>query len=141
MNDWSYVYIIAFILPLILACITTPIFRALAWKLNILDKPLSEGHKMHSDATPLLGGSAVCSSWLLAMAIAFFALKYIPINKPDNFPNIFTKDNPTLVMAITIIFCAVSFVILGLIDDRNPMHALSERAVLPTLRCSITLVT
>ncbi|MDD7984772.1 MraY family glycosyltransferase [Lentisphaera marina] len=123
MQDWWTIYLAAMVLSFVLALIFTPICRKLAWKFNILDKPLSEGHKMHSDATPLLGGTAVCLSWLSTLLIGLFVARNKIELLPASYSNIFSSGNPALNQLFVIVFCAISFIILGLVDDRSPMSA------------------
>ncbi|WDE95432.1 MraY family glycosyltransferase [Lentisphaera profundi] len=123
MKDWWTIYLAAMALSFILALVFTAICRKLAWKLNILDKPLSEGHKMHSDATPLLGGTAVCLAWLSTLLVGLFVARNKLDLLPSSYSDIFSRGNPALNQFFVIAFCAVSFVIVGLIDDRKPMSA------------------
>ena len=123
MQDWWTIYLAAMALSFVLALIFTPICRKLAWKFNILDKPLSEGHKMHSDATPLLGGTAVFLSWLSTLLIGLFVARNKIELLPASYSNIFSSGNPALNQFFVIVFCAISFIILGLVDDRSPMSA------------------
>ena len=123
MNNWWVFYLLAVATAFALATALTPLFRALAWRLNILDKPLSEGHKMHSQATALLGGAAVCTSWVISIAIGIGVVHFKMFELPADFPGIFSAGNPALQRMVIIACCAVGFVILGFCDDRKPMSA------------------
>lgn len=78
---------------------------------------------MHSDATPLLGGAAVCLAWLSTLLIGLFVARNKIELLPTSYADIFSKGNPALNQFFVIAFCAVSFVVLGLADDRKPMSA------------------
>jgi UDP-GlcNAc:undecaprenyl-phosphate/decaprenyl-phosphate GlcNAc-1-phosphate transferase len=123
MNEWWITYLSALAVAFGFACLLTPVCRCVAWRLNILDKPLSEGHKMHSQATALLGGAAVCLGWLLAIGTGLVFLESNFIEVPESFPEIFSTNNPALKLMLVIIVCSISFVLVGLWDDRRAMSA------------------
>ncbi len=60
---WLYI----FLLSLSLSYLLTPVMRLIALRFNILDHP--HGHKIHENATPLLGGAAV----VIAFTVSFIA--------------------------------------------------------------------
>jgi len=60
---WAYIFSLSFALSFCL----TPLFRWLSHRLVILDQP--DARKNHQEATPLLGGAAIFSAFLLAITI------------------------------------------------------------------------
>ena len=123
MNEWWITYLSALGVAFGFACLFTPLCRSLAWRLNILDKPLSEGHKMHSSATALLGGAAVCLAWIATIGTGLIFLEAKFFDLPEAFPDVFSPSNPALKLMAIIVFCSVAFVLVGLWDDRRAMSA------------------
>lgn len=69
-------YFFYFLLACGLSAVLTPLVKNLAVKKQILDFPTSP-RKIHSQPIPLLGGAAICGSFLVA------ALIYLWLGKPD----------------------------------------------------------
>ena len=82
------------------ACFLTPLCRALALKLKVLDRP--DWRKIHDQPTPLLGGVAV----FVAFSVALF------LN------NVFLPGMKSLLLGASLIF------VMGLMDDVKPLPAL-----------------
>jgi UDP-GlcNAc:undecaprenyl-phosphate GlcNAc-1-phosphate transferase len=93
---WQYILLFS----CIASCFLTPICRALALKLKVLDRP--DWRKIHDRPTPLLGGAAV----FIAFSSALF------LN------NVFLPGMKSLLIGACLIF------VMGLIDDINPLPAL-----------------
>jgi len=75
-KGWRWLYI--FFLSYGLSFCLTPIFRWLAYRFAVLDMP--EARKLHSRATPLLGGAAVYLAFLIAILInGIYSLRLIAI--------------------------------------------------------------
>jgi len=68
---------VAFFSSLIFSLILVPIFRKVAIKLDLLDKP--GGRKKHETATPLLGGVGVLFACTLALITVIIFERYYPI--------------------------------------------------------------
>jgi UDP-GlcNAc:undecaprenyl-phosphate GlcNAc-1-phosphate transferase len=67
---WAYILFLSFVLSFCL----TPVFRWIAYRFGILDRP--DARKLHQEATPLLGGASVFISFLAAITInGIFSLK------------------------------------------------------------------
>jgi UDP-GlcNAc:undecaprenyl-phosphate GlcNAc-1-phosphate transferase len=122
MNWWT-VYIAVFIAALVLAAILTPICRALAWKWNFLDKPLAEGHKLHSNSTPVLGGMAMVFAWFFTILIGFGLMNWCPDLLPEKFKAVYRGLNDVMPRVISIIGGGLAFWLIGLVDDKRPMSA------------------
>ena len=91
-----------FSMVVLLVIALTPLMRKLAAKLGMLDVP--GGRKIHSEATPLLGGLAIYLGFLAGILLRFHSLIiYLPI------------------------FISASFImIVGLIDDYKGLSATSR---------------
>jgi UDP-GlcNAc:undecaprenyl-phosphate GlcNAc-1-phosphate transferase len=77
----------------------TPLCRALALKLKILDRP--DWRKIHDQPTPLLGGVAIYVAFSVALLLN----------------NVFLPGMKSLLLGATLIF------VMGLIDDVKPLPA------------------
>lgn len=122
MDPWQ-LQITVFAIALSVALITVPICRALAWKINFLDKPLSEGHKQHGKATPVLGGLGMVSAWLGTigggLALAAVGCPYIPAEIVQSIGPGSDKFDQLMIICGGV----VAFLVLGMWDDRRPMSA------------------
>lgn len=122
--NWDQIYFAIFLMALVLSLGLTPLFRALAAKTSFYDIPEGEAHKLHRTPTPLLGGAALCLSWLLTVGIAFAAFKHIPSTAwGESMRNIFSGVGLAGKDFIIILLCALGATLLGLRDDRKPMKA------------------
>lgn len=121
MNWWT-IYLAIFAAAVILSAIMTPLCRSLAWKWNFLDKPNSEGHKLHSGATPVLGGMAMVLSWTALIVGGYFYLRF-----SESLPNkiaTFAKGlGDVQSRSICIVGGAIAMWLIGLCDDKKPMSA------------------
>ncbi|MBQ3834671.1 MAG: undecaprenyl/decaprenyl-phosphate alpha-N-acetylglucosaminyl 1-phosphate transferase, partial [Elusimicrobia bacterium] len=97
----TFLYCITFIAAYIITLFFTPIFRNIAIKFNIYDRPITEV-KTHKIPTPYLGGLAVWAGWSLSLII---------IRLITNFPT-GTLNNLRSVMIGSLLM-----LILGLCDD------------------------
>ena len=92
---WQYILLFS----AVAACFLSPLCRALALRLRVLDRP--NWRKIHDQPTPLLGGVAVF--------VAFSAALFLN--------NVFLPGMKSLLLGATLIF------VMGLIDDVNPIPA------------------
>ncbi len=123
MNNWWVIYAIVLGSAFLLSTILTPICRMLAWKWNFLDKPLGEGHKRHSKATPVLGGMAMVSSWLILIVVGIIILKTEYQSLPDNLKLAADGIRNVDYRIIVILGGGFAFWLIGLADDKKPMSA------------------
>ena len=93
---WQHIFLFSFLA----ACFLTPLCRALALKLKILDRP--DWRKIHDQPTPLLGGVAVYVAFSAALLLN----------------NVFLPGMKSLLLGATLVF------FMGLIDDVRPLPAL-----------------
>lgn len=101
MANEGLLYVFSLCTAFLIAVIFTPICRALAIKLNILDIP-NTSIKTHKLSTPYLGGVAVALAWVSSLIL---------IRVTTSFPTL------TLRNLRGIIFGAFMMLIIGLIDD------------------------
>ena len=125
MNSWTWIYIAVFCGGASLALFLTPVFAFIARKTGFLDVPASN-HKKHQNATPLLGGAAMFTAWILAIIGGFLAVRFhlLPGLTTLNgiMPGMFSVL-PTLCVTAG---GAAAAVLLGLWDDKFAMSAASK---------------
>ena len=123
MNWWN-VYLVVLFFSALLALILTPFFRKIAIWTNTLDKPAVQDHKNHKKATPLMGGFAMCSAWLLTLLAGIYSPAFLANQNfskliLDSLSGVFEVKNRLL----AIIIGAVLITLLGFIDDRRNISA------------------
>ena len=64
---WWIIYLGAWLGTALLATVLTRIARDVAPRLGFVDKPLNEAHKKHVTVTPVFGGAAMLSAWLVVV--------------------------------------------------------------------------
>ena len=122
MNSWTLIYIAVFCSGASLALFLTPVFASIARRTGFLDVPASN-HKKHSNATPLLGGAAMFTSWIIALGAGVAAVKsgwvsgILPVQ--GVMPGI-TSALPNLAVVAG---GAALAMLLGLWDDKFAMSA------------------
>lgn len=119
-DNWIYAYLYCFAVPFLLTLAAVPCCMKLAWKTGYLDVPKSEGHKLHGNATPLLGGLAMCAAWTCSILGGIAAVKTFAPSFMETHLAGFHSSVPELV---SIVSGACASMILGVIDDRFPMKA------------------
>ncbi|MEX2346732.1 MAG: hypothetical protein WD604_14010 [Balneolaceae bacterium] len=97
-------YVLAFIIPVIIALVATPLVIKLAVKIGATDQP--GGRKIHKTKTPRLGGLAVFISLFLSIAIVYLV-----------FPELFAGIEPHTKQIAVIAFSLISIFLLGFWDD------------------------
>ncbi|MBI5795914.1 MAG: hypothetical protein HZA47_06320, partial [Planctomycetes bacterium] len=102
-NHFLWLYILIF--SYIIANVATPVVRAIAARFNVVDKP--GGRKIHSNATPLMGGAAIYTA---------FAITIIH-------NDVYSLELKGVAIGATIVF------IMGLIDDIKSLPATLKLAV------------
>lgn len=105
--------LIIFLVTSVLALILTPIFRRIAIRLNILDKP--GGRKIHPKPIPALGGVAIYLSFAIPSII--FLLSHLEIVQ------VFSRQFIGFFIASLIV------VITGVIDDWKNLGAFRKLAI------------
>lgn len=123
---WWQVYFIIIIVSLTLALLITPLCQKLAELTGFLDVPDKQAHKKHGKATPLMGGLAVFSAWLITIIAGYCFANIINRNGGGldssvsvNIPGMISVSRNILVV------CCGGFLalLLGLYDDKYNMSA------------------
>ena len=122
MNNWILIYIAVFCGGASLALFLTPVFAAIARKTGFLDVPASN-HKQHRNATPLLGGAAMFSAWIIALAAGVAAVKWSIFPALAPLQGIMPGMINALPQLSVVAGCAAMAVLLGLWDDKFAMSA------------------
>ena len=119
--NWWLIYGSALVGAVVSTVIAVLVFRRLSWKLDFVDHPMSQGHKRHGDATPLLGGAAMIVSWsIVCLTGTWMALRLE--SRLPRWITVYTSglDKRTGLLLV-IIGGGVVLGIIGLIDDKRPM--------------------
>ena len=66
--QWYHIYFFAFAAGCAALLMLTPLAQKAAAFFDIMDRPSGEKHKFHGKATPLLGGAAMLTGWVLVLA-------------------------------------------------------------------------
>ena len=121
---WYAVYIAAFTGSFILALAAVPVCRVVARRTGFLDVPKTENHKLHKNATPLLGGAAMFFAWAVTIAAGFIAAHFAhKICAGLDFSRFMPGMIYSMKETAVIILCAFAATLLGLFDDRHPLKA------------------
>ena len=107
-----------------LSLILTPACQKIAQIFGFLDIPKCEGHKLHAKSTPLLGGVAMYSAWILTILAALAAVTFILPEKAmqDIIAGVAGIKLVLREFAI-IILCALAALVMGTYDDKHAMKA------------------
>lgn len=125
MDSWIWIYTAVFCGGASLALLLTPVFGAIARKTGFLDVPASN-HKKHAKATPLLGGLAMFTSWIIAIAAGIFAVRNGLVPHWAVFEGVMPGMSNALPDLAVIAGCAALAVLLGLWDDKFAMSAAAK---------------
>lgn len=107
----SILYLLAFLVPLILSLVLTPLLRMLALRLGWVDAPTTD-IKTHKHPTPLLGGAAI----FLAFSAGLVFMRLY-----TSFPTGTLSDLRIILAGGFLMF------LTGLVDDLNKPHGLGFR--------------
>ena len=122
MNSWTWIYIAVFCGGASLALFLTPVFAFIAKKTGFLDVPASN-HKQHRNATPLLGGAAMFTSWIIAIFAGILAARSNLFPGLPDLNGIMPGMTSVLPNLAVIAGCAALAVLLGLWDDKFALSA------------------
>lgn len=124
MSTWNLIYLFAFLGGAILSLLLTPVFQWIARRTGFLDVPQAN-HKGHRQPTPLLGGVAMFTSWILCIGaglavIHWFRIPFFTTAIAEHLPGLRnTAAGPLFFVALG----AFLAMLLGLIDDRRALSA------------------
>ncbi|MBO7741705.1 MAG: undecaprenyl/decaprenyl-phosphate alpha-N-acetylglucosaminyl 1-phosphate transferase [Victivallales bacterium] len=119
---WQLVILLCLGCTAVCSWLLTWAARKAAPALGLVDRPKSEGHKNHRQATPVAGGVAMWAAWFAAFAAGFAALFC--------WPSLFTDYQALRDGVVSILpqlglitACATALMFMGMMDDRRPMGA------------------
>ncbi len=123
MSIWHSIYLFGFLGGMIAVLLATPLFQVIAEKADFMDRPQGN-HKGHRAATPLLGGAAMFTGWIICLAggliaVRFFHIPWISDQLAEHLEGIQYAAPNLLFIVLGAFLC----VLLGLIDDKWPMGA------------------
>ncbi len=124
MTVWLGIYFIFLAGGFFLSAALTPLFKRAAVICGFLDRPASESHKGHAAPIPLLGGCAMFSAWIIALAAGYIVLQSGCLQGviPD-VNAVVSGVSDVSERLLWLISGAALAVILGLIDDKWAMKA------------------
>ncbi len=122
MNIWSQIDLFAFLGGAVTVLLLTPLFQKLAEKTGFLDCPQSN-HKGHRQPTPLLGGAAMFTGWILCIALGLLTVHFSSGCFAEALEPHLAGIRAVLPQLAILILGAFFAVVLGLIDDRWAMSA------------------
>lgn len=126
--QWWQIYVGAWAATAALAAGLTYACRRLAPHVGFLDRPLREKHKGHTKAIPVLGGVAMYVAWVAVIAGGLLVSGTCR-GVLSRQLTIFLPGVQTVLPQLLWIVCgATALVLVGLIDDRRPLHAFTKFA-------------
>ncbi len=125
MSVWTQIYLFTFLAGAISTLLGTPCFGWLARKTGMMDVPQAN-HKGHGRSTPLLGGLAMYSGWILCLGGGLAFVLYGGDELPGFAGTLSVHLSGILTALPQLGFLALGAflsMLLGLIDDKYPLSA------------------
>lgn len=120
-------YILVFLSTFILSIILTPVFKKIALRFNIVDKPVNHDKKLHHKPIPYLGGVAVFLCFNLVLLFLTF------------FTDLITYDFIELKNIIGIVIAGSVIMFGGIIDDKYDLKP-KYQIIFPVLAALIIVM-
>lgn len=124
MDKWNLLTILVALCGMAATLVLTPVFRVIARKTDFMDRP-ANNHKGHRQATPLLGGAAMFTAWIICLTGGMTAI--FGGMMPEYFQVELLAHIEGFHFAVRelafIVAGATTAVVLGLIDDRWELKA------------------
>ena len=120
---WPILSLLAFLATALLSAALT--WRCHVWapRWGFLDRPLSEAHKAHRKATPVLGGLAMSCAWLAVTLGGLALLSWAPALLCAGARGLLPGLEAVRGRLLTVALGAVCMTALGMRDDRHAMPA------------------
>ncbi len=127
-GEWWQVYVAGWAVTAVISAALTYVCRHAAPRLGFVDKPMREGHKLHGSAVPVLGGVAMVAAWLVVIFGGVFGSGLLRHLLSRSVVYYIPGMQTVLPQLGWIGAGAVGLVVLGVIDDRWPLGALTKFA-------------
>ncbi len=121
--NWLPVYLATALTAFLLGLPLTWAARAVAPRLNLLDRPKSEGHKTHKQATAVAGGMAMWAAWFVTLCLGLLSCGLLATRLPGGVREGLAGIASVRRLMLTIVVVATGLMVAGLLDDRKPMPA------------------
>ena len=119
---WIGLYLAVGLAAVLASTLATWLARRLAWKLDFLDVPLRQQHKQHQTPTPLLGGAAMVVAWTVVTLGGAVAAMFLGPRLPPALQE-YTQGIRTMLPLLGVIAGGgVALGVMGLVDDKRPLH-------------------
>ncbi len=126
----TFVYIFLFILSLILSLVITPLVILLCRKFEVYDWP--GRRKIHTRPIPRWGGLAIFLSCVICIVVAYYIFpqfQNVLSYKLENTKSKFVSSIYIQTQLIGIFIGGILILVLGMIDDKKPVQALTKLLV------------
>jgi UDP-GlcNAc:undecaprenyl-phosphate GlcNAc-1-phosphate transferase len=120
---WWLIYFAAWLGPAVVATVFTRIARDIAPRLGFVDKPLNEAHKQHGSVTPVFGGAAMLSAWLVSLGSGVLVAMLLRGSLPPNVMEHLINAKAVSGRLLVLVGCATGMSLLGMLDDRLALKA------------------
>lgn len=124
--QWIVIALLCTGVATILGSLFTWLARRYAGLLGLVDKPKSEGHKNHRQATPVAGGAAMWCAWILTVIMGYATAElgqgHIPAAIAQAIQGLSSVATRLTIFAL----CATVLMLAGIYDDRFAMKAWSK---------------
>ena len=121
---WWQIYLIIFVLAAIFSLVITPVFEKLARRTGFMDTPMADTHNRHDKATPVLGGVAMFTAWVMTVSICIFAgLSMHAINMDESVSKHFSGISQVSTRLIFLFAGALVATLTGFVDDYYKLSA------------------
>ena len=124
MFSWIHLYFFIGLAGLALSLCLTPFFQYIAERTDFMDRPRGEAHKGHGKATPLLGGAAMFTAWILCIGGGILLVKNNHLPQMAALLSAHSRGIDAVGNQLAwLVFGAFLAMLLGLVDDRWAMKA------------------
>lgn len=124
--QWWIIMGVVGLVGAIFSLLFTPACKLISIKIDLVDRPKNEAHKLHRKITPLLGGLSMFGAWVVTLLSAFlFALLlpegWLPSPVYSALKNL--KETAAHLPMLWLILGGFLAMLLGLLDDKYALKA------------------
>ena len=127
--SWILLQLLLWGVAALLTATLMPLCRKAALRRGLMDRPCSEGHKNHAQATPVVGGVAMALVWFPVLALALAGSVLLAPWLPAFLTEPLGGLRTALPSLATVVLCALLLVLMGYRDDRAHLSARTKLAV------------